>query len=271
MMQPTENDCARESKGVAASGELNANVTQPLYDTIGTGYANLRRADPRIAAAIAGALGDAQSVINIGAGAGSYEPPGRTILAVEPSERMVAQRPKDAARCVRAVAEQLPIRTAAADAAMASLTIHHWPNWRAGLAEMRRIARRRIVVFTFDPEAHAFWLIRDYVPAIADLDRRLMPKLSEMASALGPCTITPVPVPHDCTDGFLGAYWRRPQAYLDANVRRSISAFALVDATAGLDKLAQDLTSGAWTKANAHLLTQDALDIGYRLLTWDFV
>lgn len=244
-------------------------MTKPLYDTIGQGYANLRRADPRIAAAIAAALGDARTVINIGAGAGSYEPEGRTILAIEPSERMVAQRPKSAAPCVRAVAEQLPVKTAAADAAMASLTVHHWRDWRAGLAEMCRIAHHRVVVFTFDPEAHAFWLVRDYVPAIADLDRRLMPKLSEMASALGPCTITPLPIPYDCSDGFLGAYWRRPQAYLDANLRQSISAFALVDATAGLDALGRDLASGAWAKKYGSLLTQDALDIGYRLMTWE--
>jgi SAM-dependent methyltransferase len=245
-------------------------MTKPLYDTIGKGYANLRRADPRIAAAIATALGDARTVINIGAGAGSYEPPGRTILAIEPSERMVAQRPKNAAPCVRAVAEQLPVKTAAADAAMASLTIHHWPDWRAGLAEMRRIARRRVVLFTFDPQQKLFWLKRDYVPAIADLDRKWMPPIGDLAAALGPCTITPVPVPHDCTDGFLGAYWRRPKAYIDANLRRSMSSFSLVDATVGLEALARDLASGAWEEKNGHLLTQDALDIGYRLLTWDF-
>lgn len=244
-------------------------MTQPLYDTIGEGYANLRRPDPRIEAAIAAALGDARTVINIGAGAGSYEPPGRTLLAVEPSERMVLQRPKGAAPCVRAVAGALPVKNAAADAAMASLTIHHWPDWRAGLAEMRRIARRRIVLFTFDPDADLFWLTREYVPAIADLDRKWMPKIADVAAELGPCTVTPVPVPHDCTDGFLGAYWRRPEAYLDTNLRSSMSSFALVDATSGLTKLAKDLASGAWAKANADLLTQDARDIGYRLLTWE--
>jgi SAM-dependent methyltransferase len=245
-------------------------MTKPLYDTIGEGYANLRRADPRIAAAIAAALGDAQTVINVGAGAGSYEPPGRTILAIEPSVRMIAQRPKGAAPCVSAVAQQLPVKTAVADAAMASLTIHHWPNWRAGLAEMRRIARRRVVLFTFDPEVHLFWLVRDYLPAIAALDRASMPTLGELATAIGPCTVATVPVPHDCSDGFLAAYWRRPEAYLDPIVRRSISAFAKIDATAGLDALARDLASGAWAKANADLLKRGELDVGYRLLTWEF-
>lgn len=246
-------------------------MTKPLYDTIGEGYANLRRPDPRIAAAIAAALGDAQTVINIGADAGSYEPPGRTILAVEPSERMVAQRPKGAAPCVRAVAGALPIKNAAADAAMASLTIHHWPDWCQGLREMRRIARRRAVLFTFDPNTNAFWLTRDYVPALAELDRQKMPKIADLAAELGPCTIAPVPVPHDCTDGFLGAYWRKPEAYLDPNLRSSMSSFQLIDPTAGLTKLASDLASGAWAKANAHLLTKDAHDIGYRLLTWEFM
>ncbi|NOT39006.1 MAG: methyltransferase domain-containing protein [Alphaproteobacteria bacterium] len=245
-------------------------MTKPLYDTIGSGYANLRRADPRIAAAIADALGDAQTVINIGAGAGSYEPPDRTILAIEPSMRMIVQRPQGAAPCVSAVAQQLPVKTAAVDAAMASLTIHHWPDWRAGLAEMRRIAHRRVVLFSFDAGADLFWLTRDYAPAIAALDRKWMPRIDEMAAALGPCRVTPVPVPHDCTDGFLGAYWRRPEAYLDANLRSSMSSFSLVDAAAGLEALGRDLTSGAWAKANAGLLKRDALDIGYRLLTWDF-
>ena len=245
-------------------------MTKPIYDTIGGGYANLRREDPRIAAAIAAALGDAQTVINIGAGAGSYEPPGRTILAIEPSVRMIVQRPKGTAPCVSAIAEQLPVKSAAADAAMASLTIHHWPDWRAGLTEMRRIARRRVVLFTFDTEADMFWLTRDYVPAIAALDRKSMPKIGELAAAFGPCTVTPVPVPHDCIDGFLGAYWRRPEAYLDANLRSSMSSFALIDATAGLEALARDLASGAWAKANADVLKLDALDIGYRLVTWEF-
>jgi hypothetical protein len=135
---------------------------------------------------------------------------------------------------------------------------------------MRRIARRRVVLFTFDAEAKAFWLTRDYVPAIAERDLKSMPPIGELAAALGPCTITPVPVPHDCSDGFLGAYWRRPEAYLDANLRRSISSFALVDATVGLEALAHALASGAWAKANADLLKREALDIGYRLLTWDF-
>ncbi|MFM9862498.1 MAG: class I SAM-dependent methyltransferase [Micropepsaceae bacterium] len=245
-------------------------MTKPLYDTIGQGYANLRRADPRIAAAIADALGDARTVINIGAGAGSYEPLGRTLLAIEPSLRMIAQRPNDAAPSVSAVAERLPVKSGAADAAMASLTIHHWPDWRAGLAEMRRIARRRVVLFTFDPDADLFWLARDYVPAIAALDRKWMPKIGDLTAALGPCTVTPVPVPHDCTDGFLGAYWRKPEFYLDANLRSSMSSFALVDATAGLAALARDLGSGTWAKQHADLLTRDALDIGYRLLTWEF-
>ncbi len=240
-----------------------------IYDDIGAGYARQRKPDPRIAAAIAVALGDARSVINVGAGAGSYEPTDRTVLAVEPSDVMIAQRAPDAAPCVRGSAEALPAETAAFDAAMAVLTVHHWRDWRLGLREMRRVARSRIVVLTFDAEASDFWLTRDYFPSIVALDRKTMPPLEALADELGPSEGWPVLVPHDCMDGFLGAYWRRPEAYLDANVRGSISAFAKIDAEAGLAKLANDLASGAWRVRNADLLTRDALDVGYRLLTWE--
>jgi SAM-dependent methyltransferase len=239
-----------------------------IYDDIGQGYARLRQPDPRIAALIEQALGDARSVINIGAGAGSYEPRDRSVLAVEPSDVMIAQRAPDAAPCAQGWAEALPAETGAFDAAMAVLTIHHWRDWRAGLREMRRVARARAVLLTFDPEGPGFWLTRDYFPEIAELDRRTMPSLAALTEELGPCEATPLPVPHDCRDGFLGAYWRRPEAYLDPAVRRSISVFAKIDAEAGLRKLARDLAAGAWRERNAELLTLDALDVGYRLLRW---
>lgn len=245
-------------------------MTNALYDTIGDGYARLRRPDPRIAALIASALGDAGSVINVGAGAGSYEPAGRTMLAVEPSELMIGQRAPDSAPCVLGSAEALPAETSAFDAAMAVLTIHHWRDWRLGLREMRRVARSRIVLLTFDAEASDFWLTRDYLPAITALDRETMPSLKALAEELGPFEATPVLVPHDCADGFFGAYWRRPEAYLDPIVRRSISVFAKIDAEAGLSKLAQDLAAGAWRERNADLLALEALDVGYRLLRWEF-
>lgn len=240
-----------------------------IYDSIGEGYASRRRPDPRIGTSIAAALGDVRTIVNVGAGAGSYEPADRIVQAVEPSQTMIDQRPAHAAPCVRASAEDLPFATGAFDAAMAVLTIHHWADWRAGLREMRRVARRRIVLVTFDVEASDFWLTRDYFPELAELDRRIMPALHELARELGPFHASPLLIPHDCVDGFLGAYWRRPQFYLDPVARKSMSSFAMIDADAGLRLLAEDLEDGAWVRRNANLLKRDELDVGYRLLRWE--
>jgi SAM-dependent methyltransferase len=242
-------------------------MAEATYDTIGQGYALRRRPDPRIAAAINSALGSAHSVINVGAGTGSYEPTDRIVLAVEPSDLMIGQRPPGAAPCLRGSAEALPANDGEFDAAMAVLTIHHWSDWRLGLSEMRRVARCRIVVLTFDIEASNFWL-SDYFPELK-LDSRIMPSLDALAEELGPFASTPILIPHDCSDGFLGAYWKRPEIYLDPAARRSMSPFARIDATEGLRKLADDLESGAWHKQNADLLAADALDLGYRLLSWE--
>jgi SAM-dependent methyltransferase len=242
-------------------------MTQATYDTIGQGYALQRRPDPRIAAAINSALGSARTVINVGAGTGSYEPNDRVVLAVEPSELMISQRPSGAAPCVRGSAESLPAEDDGFDAAMAVLTIHHWTDWRLGLPEMRRVARSRIVVLTFDIEASNFWL-SEYFPELK-LDSRTMPPLGMLADELGPFEAVSIPIQHDCTDGFLGAYWRRPEIYLDPAARRSMSPFARIDAKEGLDRLANDLASGVWHKRNADLLAIDALDLGYRLLRWE--
>lgn len=245
-------------------------MPEAIYDRgIGEGYARRRQPDPRIAAAIASALGDARSVINVGAGAGSYEPTDRIVQAVEPSAVMISQRPPGAAPCVRAGAESLPFEDNSFDAAMAVLTIHHWSDWRAGLREMRRVARQRIVLLTFDVDAAHFWLTHDYFPALLKLDRQIMPRLGDLESELGAFEATPVPVPHDCIDGFLGAYWRRPEIYLAPVARRSMSSFAKIDAEPGLKRLAADLESGAWRTRYAPLLDLDALDIGYRLLRWE--
>ncbi len=237
-----------------------------IYDAIGDGYARRRRPDPRIARAIEGALGDARTVLNVGAGTGSYEPRDRDVQAVEPSETMIAQRAIDAAPCVRASAESLPFDDHSFDAAMAILTIHHWSDWRAGLREMQRVASR-VVLLTFDVEASDFWLTHDYLPALAELDRATMPSLDALREMLGDVAVTPVPIPHDCVDGFLGAYWRRPVAYLDPVARASMSSFARIDATAGLERLASDLDDGRWDTLHGHLLMRDTLDVGYRLVT----
>jgi len=238
----------------------------PLYDTIGIDYARLRRPDPRIAARIHAALGDAQSVLNVGAGAGSYEPEGRAVTAVEPSVRMIAQRPPGSAPVVQASAEDLPFEDNSFDAAMTVLSVHHWTDKKRGLAEMRRVARGPVVLFTFDPEVRYFWLA-DYFPGLPGLDQVTMPTMDQLAAWLGPVAVTPVPIPHDCTDGFLCAYWRRPAAYLDPKVRAAISSFArLGDIAPVLDRLAHDIETGEWTRRHAELLELEEYDCGYRLV-----
>ena len=236
------------------------------YDSIGPGYAKYRRPDPRVANALRGAIGDVETLINVGAGTGSYEPDDLTVVAVEPSLEMCSQRPSGKAEVIRATAEQLPFPDAAFDVALAVLTIHHWRDLRTGLREMLRVARERVVLFTWDPAHPGFWLVRDYMPKILQEDRKLFPATDELREHLGPIEIQTVAVPHDCADGFLGAYWRRPQAYLDAEVRRSISTFSRVDATAAIARLRSDLDDGTWTRANGDLLQLQELDLGYRLV-----
>ncbi|MCB1471481.1 MAG: class I SAM-dependent methyltransferase [Rhodobiaceae bacterium] len=238
----------------------------PLYDTIGLNYADLRRPDPRIARQIAAALGDAETVLNVGAGAGSYEPEGRRITAVEPSAKMIAQRPQSGATVIQASAEDLPFDDDTFDAAMAVLTIHHWSHKEKGVAEMRRVTRGRLVFLTCDPSFRGFWLL-EYFPALAGLDEAHMPPMDAFARWLGPVSVSPVLIPHDCTDGFLAGYWRRPAAYLDERVRAAISPFWMLgDISDGLGRLADDLDSGAWQHRHAGLLERDALDCGYRLV-----
>ena len=241
-----------------------------VYDTIGTGYRLGRREDPRIAAQLAAALGSAGVVIDVGAGTGSYEPRDRQVVAVEPSEVMLAQRPAEAAPAVRAAAEALPFADGTFDAAMIVLTVHHWTDKRRGLAEVRRVTRGPVVMFTgLDRELNTSWWLHDYFPATKRLvaGRILAPEL--FASVLGPATLIPVPIPADCADGFEAAYWRRPEAILDPVVWRASSALSMIsdaDRTAGLALLSADLASGEWRRCYGHLLTLGELDLGYRIL-----
>jgi len=237
-----------------------------LYDRIGSGYSHFRRPDPRIAAAVARALGDCQSVVNVGAGAGSYEPKEPGVVAVEPSIEMIRQRPPGSAPVVQASATDLPFVDGAFEAALAVLTVHHWPDRLRGLAELRRVARDLVVILTWDPDAPGFWL-GDYFPELVEVDRTIFPTLAELRGALGPVRAAPLPIPHDCVDGFLGAYWRRPHAYLDAAVRGAISTFAKIgDLGPGLARLRHDLASGAWMKRYGEMLQWPDVDLGYRLV-----
>lgn len=240
----------------------------PVYDHIGRGYAAQRRADPRWTAAIEAALGGARSVASIGAGTGSYEP-ATTIVAVEPSSVMVGQRAFGAAPAVRGVAGRLPLRDGAVDAALVVLSLHHWPDWRAGLAELRRVSRRQVVV-TFDGSFHQrLWLIADYLPEIAALPASHPPAPEVAAEALGGATVTPLLVPHDTIDGTLWAGWRRPGRYLRPEVQAAASgtaALAPAVLARGIDALRRDLASGEWRRRHADLLTQDSIDGGFRLI-----
>jgi hypothetical protein len=236
-----------------------------VYDRIGVGYAELRRPDPRVAAALLDALGDAHTVVNVGAGAGSYEPPGA--VAVEPSRVMIDQR-HERHRAVQARAEQLPFADAAFDAALAILTTHHWSDGPGGLAEMARVSRRQVVM-TWDQAAFPdFWLVRDYLPEIVAKEAG-MPALAAAMAAWPEAEVRVLPVPWDCTDGFLAAYWRRPEAYLRPAVRAAVSSFSWLSpevVDAAMARLSDDLESGEWARRNADLLELDQLDCSYRLV-----
>ena len=237
------------------------------YDRIGAGYAMRRTPDPRIGRMIVQALGGAKTVINVGAGAGSYEPADRAVTAVEPSAEMIRQRPSGAAPVVQGFAEALPFEDRSFDAALAVLTIHHWGDKAQGCAELRRVTRDRAVLLTFDATVKEAWLL-DYFPEFAVQDERRFPPMSDYAEWLGDIEVEPVPIPHDCTDGFLYAYWRRPEAYLDPSVRAAMSSFwALDDPAPGLERLRDDLDSGAWSERYAAFLDRDVYDFGYRLVT----
>ncbi len=239
-----------------------------VYDRIGIGYAELRVPDPRIAAQVHAALGAANTVVNVGAGTGSYEP-ATTVAAVEPSVQMVRQRRSGAAPAVQAVAEMLPFTDQSFDAALAVLTTHHWTDPLAGLAEMTRVARRQVVL-TWDQDiaADGFWFLRDYLPEAAERERPLA-ALSTVTRAWPDARVLVVPVPWDCSDGFFAAYWRRPEAYLIPAVRDAISGLALLEATLvdrALTHLATDLNDGTWRRRHGHLLAREELDCGYRLV-----
>lgn len=239
------------------------------YDRIGVSYAATRIPDPRIASAIWRALSTARSVVNVGAGGGAYEPADRTVIAVEPSTTMIALRRRPlGTRTIRGTAEALPLRDQSVDAAMAVNTVNHWPGLSAGLAEMRRVARDRVVIFMRDPSAGApFWLTQRYLPRLDETDLLVRVRAGIEREFPGVRAI-PVPLAADCTDGFLSAFWARPEAYLDPSVRANMSPFPLADpqlVRSGLDRLAHDLDDGTWNRDYGHLRRLDSLDLGHRV------
>jgi SAM-dependent methyltransferase len=252
-----------------AEGRLPCRAMPIDYEQHGRTYACHRRADPRIAARIHAALGDAETVLNVGAGTGSYEPRDRSVLAVEPSATMRAQRPPHAAPAIAARAEALPFDDDALDAAMACVTIHHWEPPHAGLAELRRVARGPVVVFTFELDHLPAWQ-DEYVGEALALDRPRFPTIEEVAAALGGRTrVERIATPGDCTDGFVEAFWRRPEALLDPEVRSAQSLWPLLAPGVEqrmIDRLAADLESGAWDAKHGHLREQHEFDGALRLV-----
>lgn len=244
-------------------------MTQVDYDKHGRGYARQRRADPRFAARIAAALGDARTVLNVGAGAGSYEPRDRWLLAVEPSATMRAQRPPDAAPCLAAGAESLPLDDDSVDAAMACVTIHHWRDRAAGLAELRRVARGPVVVFTFDLDHLIAWQ-RDYFGEAIAIEQPRFGTVEEVAAELGGAIrVETIPTPADCTDGFFEAFWNRPEQLLDPTVRASQSIWELVEPEVEQSifaRLGADLESGRWEEENGALRQQESYAGSLRLV-----
>ncbi len=243
------------------------------YSVHGQGYTRMRRTDPRIAARVHNALGGARSVLNVGAGAGSYEPEDRHVIAVEPSATMRAQRPPHLAPAIHAAAEQLPLDDQSVDASMAMITVHQWPDLDRGLAELRRVTRGPIVILTFDGDAlHRFWLA-DYVPKMIAVEQRRFPTIEKISGCLGGAVrVEAIPIPGGCVDGFNEAYYARPESFLDPAVRRSQSAWSFVsdeDQARFVESLGNDLKSGAWDRKYSQWRTKPFFEGSLRLIVSD--
>ncbi len=257
--------CAADSLYRDGGGKLTA-----IYNGIGVDYAATRRPDPRLAELIRAQIVGLESVLNVGAGAGSYEQDNKILVALEPSWKMISQRPAGAAPCVCGAAENLPFPDNSFDGGLALLTLHHWRDIGRGLSELKRVVAKRLVIHTWDPEAtEYYWLIDDYIPELLAFDTARFPKIEGLTAGFRSAQVIEVPIPHDCTDGFQGAYWRRPEAYFDARVKRGISSFQQISQMAlakGLARLRADLDSGLWRKRYAGLLDKETIDLGYRLI-----
>ncbi len=234
------------------------------YDKIGLGYATNRKSDPRIAKQLYSKLRGATRILNIGAGTGSYEPNDVELVAVEPSAEMITQRKWGAHPVVQASAEKLPFEDNSFSHAMTILSMHHWIDRQKAFKEINRVTREKFVSITWNPEAGPFWLTRDYFPEIYEKDKEIFPNLSEIKEFFDEVKVSPLLIPEDCRDGFLAAYWKRPEAYLNPKVRKSISTFAkMKDCNRGLMELREDIANRSWMESNRDMLPKDSLDVGY--------
>lgn len=241
---------------------------KPTYDKIGINYSNKRETDPRIAQVLFNELKGAGRILNIGAGTGSYEPPNMDLIGIEPSSEMISQRKSGSYPVLQAAAEKIPFEDKSFSHSMAVLSIHHWEDRAQGFREVNRVTRDKFVALSWDAGAGPFWLTRDYFPEFFKRDAAHFPNLDNLGVYFEEVKMEPILIPQDCRDGFLAAYWKRPEAYLDPQVRLSISSFSKIDdAGPGLEKLKADLDSGAWARKNASILDKEAIDAGYRLVT----
>lgn len=240
----------------------------PIYDQIGLSYAVTRQTDPEIAQQLYAELTGATRIVNIGAGAGSYEPEHVDLVAVEPSAKMIAQRKVGSHPVEQAFAEELPFADNSFSHAMTVLSMHHWTDRPRAFREINRVATEKFVAITWDPHAEPFWLTRDYFPEIHEADRQIFPDLDELTLYFDNVVMRPLPIPSDCQDGFFAAFWQRPEAYLRPEVRQAMSPFAKIENLAeGLQKLEADLAGGAWAEKNQAILDASSLDVGYRIIT----
>jgi len=236
-----------------------------LYDDIGINYSVTRCTDPKIAKQLYSELQGATRIVNIGAGTGSYEPENVALVAVEPSSKMISQRKMGSHRVEQAFAEKLPFENDSFSHAMTVNSIHHWENRALAFSEINRVATEKFVAITWDPTSDPFWLTRDYFPEIYAMDQRIFPDLEELNQHFDDVKMRPLPIPSDCKDGLLAAFWKRPEAYLSGKVRQSMSPFSKIkNLSEGLQKLEHDLASGVWAENNHALLSSSSLDVGYR-------
>lgn len=239
-----------------------------IYDKIGVGYSGKRQTDPKIAQQLHAELSGATRIINIGAGTGSYEPGDVSLVAVEPSQEMIMQRDSSPHDVIQANAESLPFDDKSFTHAMTVLSMHHWENRDLAFKEINRVTSEKFVALTWDPKSDPFWLTRDYFPEIYQIDLASFPSLDEMSLYFDDVMIQPLQIPHDCIDGFLAAFWKRPDAYLNEKIRQSISSFSKIgDLSKGLNKLKTDIENGTWAEKNNHLLSKDEFDVGYKIIS----
>jgi SAM-dependent methyltransferase len=241
------------------------------YDKLGQKYSVKRQTEPAIFSYIVKALGDAATVLNVGAGTGSYEPTDRYVIAVEPSLVMRSQRESNNKNpAVIAFADNLPFDDNSFEASTAFVTVHHWSDIHKGLHELRRVTKNQVIIMTFDPEALDDFWNAIYFPELIEAEKKRYPSIDFITTALGgTCEVQKIPIPFDCADGFQEAFYGRPEAFLDKQVRQSQSAWGFISPEVEekyIKDFAEELASGEWDKKYGHYRTQPSFTCALRLI-----